>query len=82
MSNLSFNKNSFTSNNQSTLSKPIANDPTKLGRRTVNEIKDDMNSLVKGKISKPTNKQDIKDIQREQSRNMGMLKAFKEWNRK
>lgn len=82
MSNLSFNKNGFTNNKPATLAKPIVEDPTKLGRRTVDEIKDDMHSLAKGNVVKPKCQQDMKDIQREQSRNVGMLKAFKEWNRK
>lgn len=81
MSNLSFNKNTFTNTKPATLSKPISNNPNKLGRRTIDEIKEDMNPLKRGSAV-PKTHQDMKDIQREQSRNLDVLKAFKEWNKK
>lgn len=80
MSNLSFNKNSFLKSNPATLSKPIVNDPNKLGRRTVEEIKGDMHSINKPKINQ--NKPKFEDLQENKLNNLNSLRSFKEWNKK
>ena len=82
MSNLSFNKNSFIKSTPTTISKPIAHDPNKLGRRTIEEIKGDMYSIGKPKPKVETKQPEFKDIQTNQKSKLSALKSFKEWNRK
>ena len=77
MSNLSFNKNSFIKSNPTTLAKPIINNPNKLGRKTVEEIKADMYSLGKPILKEEKNK--IEDLQKN---NLNSFKNFREWNKK
>jgi len=82
MSNLSFNKNSFTKSTPATVSKPIANDPNKLGRRTIEEIKGDMHSLGKTNPKPEPKQPKFEDLQTKQKNNLNFLRSFKEWNRK
>lgn len=82
MSNLSFNKNSFIKSTPATVSKPIAHDPNKIGRRTIEEIKTDMHNLGKPKPKVETKQPQFKDIQTNQKNNLNALRSFKEWNRK
>lgn len=82
MSDLFFSKNKFVQNSETRLAKPLANDPTKLGRKTVDQVKQDMhpmNNSFKTTDAKPTN---VKDIQLNQSSKLSSLHAFKEWNKK
>jgi len=76
MNNLSFNKNNFVNREPAKLTKVIINDPNKLGRRTIEEIKHDMNSLNKN-IKLHDNNKTTKQINQLES-----LKTFREWNKK
>ena len=80
MNNLSFNKNNFTQNRPATLSKPIIDDPSKLGNRTIEEIKKDMYSINRPKIEEK--KPEFHDLQKNNHNKLGPLKAFREWNKK
>ena len=82
MSNLSFNKNSFIKSTPATVSKPIINNPNKLGRRTIEEIKDDMHSLGKQKPKTEVKKSQFEDLQKNRQSNLNCLRGFKEWNKK
>ena len=83
MNNLSFNKNSFIKSTPATLSKPIINKSNKLGRREIEEIREDMHLLNKHN-SFEEKREEIKpkDIQHNQLSNLNSLKAFIDWNRK
>lgn len=76
MGNLFFNKNQFINSEPAKLVKPIPHDPTKLGRRTVEEIKNDMHPR------RTLNNIQNKSVQVNKPRKLDSLKAFKEWNRK
>lgn len=79
MSDLFFNKNRFVDNKPATLAKPLPNDPTKLGRRTVEEIRQDMHpSNMPKKVNKPINQ---RNTQMKQFSQLESLKSFKEWNK-
>jgi len=82
MSNLSFNKNSFIKSTPATVSKPIAYDQNKFGRRTIEEIKEDMHNLGKPKPKNEPRQPQFKDLQTNQKNNLNSLRSFKEWNRK
>lgn len=81
MSDLFFNKNRFIKNEPARLAKPLVNDPSKLGRKTVEEIRKDME-----KLNRPSNNSTLesenKDIQINQNSKLDSLNAFKMWNRK
>ena len=74
MSDLSFNKNRFIKSNPAILSKPIVNDPNKLGRRTIEEIKTDMHTLNK---PKPEVKKQNIDLQKNNP-----FRPFNNWGKK
>ena len=74
MSDLSFNKNRFIKSKPATLSKPIINDPNKLGRRTIEEIKTDMHTLNK---QKPELKKENIDLQKNNP-----FRPFNNWGKK
>lgn len=80
MSDLFFNKNRFVDSKPATLAKPLPNDPTKLGRKTVEDIKQDMHPSNMSKTVNNSIKQ--RDMQMEQFRKLESLKSFKEWNKK
>lgn len=81
MIDLFFNKNKFINNEPARLAKPLVNDPTKLGRKTVEEIKKDMYELNRPSDNL-TLENEIKNLQANQNRKLDSLKAFKAWNRK
>lgn len=79
MSDLFFNKNKFIKSEPTKLAKPIPTDPTKLGRRTVEQIKRDMHPVNRNINNNVDNNKDkyMNNINKLES-----LKAFKEWNKK
>lgn len=82
MSDLFFSKNKFVQNSETRLAKPLVNDPTKLGRKTVDQVKQDMHPMNTLQKSSNDNQNSVKDIQLNQSTKLSSLNAFKEWNRK
>ena len=80
MSDLFFSKNRFVNNEPTKLAKPIEHDPSKLGRRTVDDIKFDMHTMNKPEQKKEPIK--VQPIRANQNNQMNSLKAFREWNKK
>ena len=79
MNNLSFNKNNFIKSKPTTLSKPIINDPSKLGSRTIEEIKKDMHLMNSPKVEEK--QPEFKDLQKNNHSKLDSLKAFRNWNK-
>ena len=75
MNNLSFNKNNFIKSEPARFSKPIINNPNKLGRRTIEEIKEDMHLLNKPKIVE-------KESKKTEIIKPNNFNTFKNWNNK
>jgi len=80
MTNLSFNKNNFIKSKPATLSKPIINDPNKLGARTIEEVKKDMHLMNRPRIEEK--KPEFMDLQKNNPAKLDSLKAFRNWNKK
>lgn len=83
MNNLSFNKNSFNKSETPVLAKPIVNDPTKLGRRTIEEIKQDMHpSKISNNQTQMKHNNQAPEENTNNQNKLSSLKTFKEWNHK
>ena len=78
MDNLFFSKNNFVNNQPARLAKPINNDPTKLGRKTVEEIKHEMHPQPN--VNKDEKEQKTFDIQSNNYSKLNDMKAFKNWH--
>ncbi len=79
MSDLFFNKNKFINNEPTRLVRPIPNDPNKLGRKTIEQVKEDMHLMNRSKIEEPKIN---KDIQENKLSKLESFKKFTQWNHK